>query len=75
MQASSQNLIARRYPALASRDYLLFIIGQLISVIGWLAQTWKVPVAAVIAGTICLLGIVLIRLALRKRVNHRLNVR
>jgi len=44
-------------------------------VIGWIAQTWKVPVAAIIAGTICLLGIVLIRLTLRERVNHRLNVR
>ncbi len=43
-------------------------------VIGWIAQTWKVPVAAIIAGTICLLGIALIRLTLRERVNHRLNV-
>ena len=34
-------------------------------VIGWLAQTWDVPVAAIIAGAICLLGIVLIRLTLR----------
>src|SRR6266487_6558430 len=44
------------------------------NVVGWIAQTWKVPVAAIIAGTICLLGIALIRLTLRERVNHRLNV-
>lgn len=43
-------------------------------VIGWIAQTWKVPVAAITAGTICLLGIVLIRLTLRERTNRRLNV-
>jgi predicted MFS family arabinose efflux permease len=34
-------------------------------VIGWMAQTWKVPVAAIVAGTICLLGILLIRFTLR----------
>jgi uncharacterized membrane protein AbrB (regulator of aidB expression) len=34
-------------------------------VVGWLAQTWKVPVAAIISGTICLCGIVLIRITLR----------
>jgi MFS family permease len=34
-------------------------------VIGWLAQTWHVPVAALVAGSICLVGIVLIRLTLR----------
>lgn len=34
-------------------------------VIGWIAQTWKVPLAAIIAGTICLLGIAFIRLLLR----------
>jgi hypothetical protein len=44
-------------------------------VIGWIAQTWKVPRAAIVAGTICLLGIVLIRLALRGSQNRRLNVR
>ena len=36
-------------------------------VIGWIAQTWKVPVAAIVSGTICLLGIILIRLTLRNR--------
>lgn len=36
-------------------------------VIGWLAQTWKVPFAAIIVGSICLLGIVVIRITLRKR--------
>jgi len=34
-------------------------------VIGWIAQTWRVPAAAIVAGTICLLGIVLIRLTLQ----------
>jgi len=36
-------------------------------VIGWIAQTWKVPVAAVVAGTICLLGIIMIRFTLRNK--------
>lgn len=44
-------------------------------VIGWMAQTWRVPIAAMITGTICLVGIFLIRLSLRERVNHRLNAR
>jgi drug/metabolite transporter superfamily protein YnfA len=44
-------------------------------VIGWMAQAWKVPVAAIITGTICLIGIILIRLSLRERINHRLNAR
>ena len=34
-------------------------------VIGWIAQRWGVPVAAVVAGTICLLGLLLIRSTLR----------
>lgn len=34
-------------------------------VIGWIAQVWNVPVAAIVSGTVCLLGIVLIRLFLR----------
>ncbi len=37
-------------------------------VIGWIAQRWKVPIAAIISGTICLLGIVLIRILLRNSV-------
>jgi len=44
-------------------------------VIGWIAQTWRVPIAAIVAGTICLLGILLIRLTVRNGKNHRLNVR
>ncbi len=44
-------------------------------VIGWMAQTWRVPAAAIITGTICLVGIVMIRMSLRERVNHRLNAR
>jgi MFS family permease len=34
-------------------------------VIGSIAQRWQVPTAAVVAGTICLIGILLIRLTLR----------
>lgn len=33
-------------------------------VIGWMAQTWSVPIATVIGGTICLLGVVTVRLFL-----------
>jgi MFS family permease len=44
-------------------------------VIGWIAQTWKVPTAAILAGTICLLGIAAIRLTLQTGQNRRLNVR
>lgn len=31
-------------------------------VIGWIAQTWSVPVAAIAGGTICLLGVLAVRL-------------
>jgi hypothetical protein len=31
-------------------------------VIGWTAQTWNVPTTIVVGGTICLLGIIVIRL-------------
>ena len=34
-------------------------------VIGWLAQTWDVPTTIIVGGTICLLGILAIRLTLR----------
>jgi MFS family permease len=34
-------------------------------VIGWIAQTWNVPLAAIIAGTICLLGVLAVRLTLK----------
>lgn len=34
-------------------------------VIGWVAQTWNVPVSAVFAGVTCLLGITIIRTTLR----------
>ena len=44
-------------------------------VIGWIAQTWKVPVAAIVSGTICLLGVAGIRLTLGSGQNRRLNVR
>lgn len=31
-------------------------------VIGWIAQTWNVPTAAIVGGTICLLGVLTVRL-------------
>lgn len=31
-------------------------------VIGWIAQTWNVPTAAIVGGTICLLGVLAVRL-------------
>jgi MFS family permease len=34
-------------------------------VIGWMAQVWNVPIAAIVGGTVCLLGIVIIQLTLR----------
>jgi MFS family permease len=40
-------------------------------VIGSIAQRWQVPTAAVVAGTICLIGILLIRLTLRISVKVR----
>src|SRR5512145_2894897 len=38
--------IARRFPALASRDYSLFLAGQLISVIGTWMQSTALPYLA-----------------------------
>ncbi|HSJ87642.1 MAG TPA: MFS transporter [Anaerolineales bacterium] len=46
MEASPPNLIARRFPALTSRDYVLFIIGQLISVVGTWMQATALPYLA-----------------------------
>ena len=46
METAQQNLIARRFPALTSRDYVLFIIGQLISVIGTWMQATALPYLA-----------------------------
>jgi MFS family permease len=46
MENSLQGLIARRYPALTSRDYVLFVIGQLISVIGTWMQATALPYLA-----------------------------
>jgi MFS family permease len=36
-------------------------------VIGWLAQNWSVPAAALFSGSVCLVGIAVIRLSLRER--------
>jgi MFS family permease len=38
--------IARRFPALASRDYSLFLVGQLVSVIGTWMQSTALPYLA-----------------------------
>src|SRR5512142_239254 len=46
MEASHPNWIALRFPALASRDYVLFIIGKLISVIGTWMQSTALPYLA-----------------------------
>lgn len=46
MENQTENLITRRFPALASRDYVLFIIGQLISVIGTWMQATALPYLA-----------------------------
>jgi MFS family permease len=46
MGNESSSLIARRFPALASRDYVLFVIGQLISVIGTWMQATALPYLA-----------------------------
>jgi MFS family permease len=35
--------------------------------IGWIAQTWNVPAAALIGGTICLLGVLAVRLTFTNR--------
>src|SRR5512144_470122 len=46
MESTKSSLIAVRYPALASRDYVLFIIGQLISVVGTWMQATALPYLA-----------------------------
>lgn len=46
METTSQNLLERRFPALASRDYVFFILGQLISVIGTWMQATALPYLA-----------------------------
>ena len=38
-------------------------------VIGWIAQTWNVPIAAFVGGTICLLGVLAVRLIFMKGQN------
>src|ERR1051325_3376064 len=46
MESTHPNLIARRFPALASHDYVLFILGQLISVSGTWMQSTALPYLA-----------------------------
>ena len=45
-QRQNPSLIAVRFPALASRDYVLFVTGQLISVIGTWMQATALPYLA-----------------------------
>ena len=46
MENSKPSPIAVRFPALASRDYVLFVTGQLISVIGTWMQATALPYLA-----------------------------
>jgi MFS family permease len=46
MERQNSSLIAVRFPALASRDYVLFVTGQLISVIGTWMQATALPYLA-----------------------------
>src|SRR5512133_2844506 len=46
MESTNRFSITQRFPALASRDYILFIIGQLISVIGTWMQATALPYLA-----------------------------
>src|SRR5918996_4368739 len=51
--------MARRFPALASRDYVLFLIGQFISVIGtWMQNTAQSYLAYRISGRPLDLGLI-----------------
>jgi len=75
MERQNSSLFAVHFPALASRDYVLFVTGQLISLIGTWMQSTALPYLAHrmtgcpewganrghLAGTTCLLGIILIR--------------
>ena len=46
MERQNSSLIAVRFPALASRDYVIFVTGQLISVIGTWMQATALPYLA-----------------------------
>jgi MFS family permease len=46
MEAGHSSVLTRRFPALASRDYVLFVVGQLVSVIGTWMQATALPYLA-----------------------------
>lgn len=46
MISNTKSFLVERFPALASRDYVLFVIGQLISVIGTWMQATALPYLA-----------------------------
>ena len=46
MISKSTSFLTQRFPALASRDYVLFVVGQLISVIGTWMQSTALPYLA-----------------------------
>jgi MFS family permease len=46
MEAGHSSVLTRRFPALASRDYVLFVLGQLVSVIGTWMQATALPYLA-----------------------------
>lgn len=53
------SVIARRFPALASRDFVLFLVGQFISVIGtWMQNTAQPYLAYRISGRPLDLGLI-----------------
>jgi MFS family permease len=57
--AEISSSIARRFPALTSRDYVLFLIGQFISVIGtWMQNTAQPYLAYRISGRPLDLGLI-----------------
>jgi MFS family permease len=57
--AGTSSSITQRFPALASRDYILFLIGQFISVIGtWMQNTAQPYLAYRISGRPLDLGLI-----------------
>ncbi len=46
MISNTRSILIQRFPALASRDYVLFLIGQLISVVGTWMQATALPYLA-----------------------------
>ena len=59
MISKTTSILTKRFPALTSRDYILFVVGQLISVIGsWMQSTALPYLAYRISGRPLDLGII-----------------